>query len=487
LLHVTGGTDRDANRPLLAPAVTLGRLAFLPSIAGSALGLATLVLPPHPALFIIAAVALCWAVWVTLSRGDRYLTPSGLFAISAGIFLGAGSLYLGILGSETWDLGEIRDLAVVTLVTTLLTDAVIIGFSLAYRTAWPTQEWTRRAKEERTTTGAFKPPTHFELKALLLIAGSKVPMIESLGPTISPAMGLVGVLMISLGFSSLRQRIRWAGDAIIAFVAVVVPAVWIATVFKGYGRLTLAGLAFAVLAAWNLVRPARFQKLALVLALPGMLLVMGEARRNMDNDDPRRVHTEATTGAGLESVYNPLETLAIVVNHHPVDDEKPVGPRYGATFVNTLLLPIPRSWWEHKPKGFGAELTESLRPNIANTGHSMAALAPGEWYANFGWFGFGLMPLVLGWVLARWDRWHARLAAAPFSHPADWYSAVTLLCIMSSIGEIYWVGTFTFFSRGGLAAVFAWALTRLSIRRVAVRPSTAPYRHVPPLAAGSRT
>ena len=70
------------------------------------------------------------------------------------------------------------------------------------------------------------------------------------------------------------------------------------------------------------------------------------------------------------------------------------------------------------------------------------------------------------------------MALSDFSNPADWYTAVTLLCIMSSIGEIYWVGTFTFFNRGGLAACFAWGLARLSIRRGATAP-TARNRSTP--------
>lgn len=129
-------------------------------------------------------------------------------------------------------------------------------------------------------------------------------------------MGLAGILMISLGFSSLRQRIRWGGDLVIALLAVLVPAYWLTTIYTGYGRLSLAGTGFAVFAAWNIMRPMRLQKVILLLALPGLLIYMGESRRELQNKDPRRETQEAGVGVGLESMYDPIETLTQITVEH---------------------------------------------------------------------------------------------------------------------------------------------------------------------------
>ena len=465
MVHVN---DREvlANRPPVLEEARRGRLVFLPTVVAGSMSALAMLLPPRIGLFLVAGLTIVWAYWVTLTRGNQYLTPSGIFAIAAGIFLGAGSLYLGLLGSDFLTDGDLRDTAVIVLVTTMATDAVCVAISIKRRVHWPARGPAAATKDERTALRAsFRSPAQFEAKGIALVVVSKLPMIVALGDAISPALGLVGILMLSLGFSSLRQRIRWAGDAVIALLALVVPAYWISTVYSGYGRLSLAGMGLAVFAAWNIMRPLRLQKVALVLALPGLLLFMGESRRELQNKDPRRETQEAGVGVGLESVYNPIETLTQITVEHDFPGGTSVGPRYGATFVNTLLLPVPRSWWPGKPKGFGAELTELILPSLVSIGHSMAALSQGEWYANFGWPGLLMMPLAIGWFLARCDGWHAGIIRTGFTDPHTWYSTVTLLCIMSSIGEIFWVGTFTFFNRGGLAAVFAAAIAAFSVRR----------------------
>lgn len=465
MVHVSDRVEM-ADRPPLLDETRTGRLVFMPTVVAAALGAVALLLPARPGMFLVAAVTIAWACWVTVIRGNRYLTPSGLFAIAAGIFLGAASLYLGLLGSDIASDGDLRFTVVVVLVTTMATDAVCLAISIKRHVSWPSRDPVPTTRQGWIAKQAsFRPPAHFELKGIALVLVSKVPAIRALGDAISPALGLAGILMISLGFSSLRQRIRWGGDLVIALLAVLVPAYWLTTIYTGYGRLSLAGTGFAVFAAWNIMRPMRLQKVILLLALPGLLIYMGESRRELQNKDPRRETQEAGVGVGLESVYNPIETLTQITVEHDFPGGRSVGPRYGATFVNTLLLPIPRAWWPGKPKGFGAELTEVLLPSMVNIGHSMAALSQGEWYANFGWPGLLMMPFAIGWFLARCDGWHASIVRSGFADPHTWYSTVTLLCIMSSIGEIFWVGTFTFFNRGGLAAVFAAAIAAFSLRR----------------------
>ena len=363
-----------ATRPAVLDETRTGRLVFLPTLAAGALGAVAMVLPPRAGMFMVAAVTITWACWVTLSRGNRYLTPSGLFAIAAGIFLGAGSLYLGLLGSDIVTDSELQLTVVLVLVTTMATDAVCLAISIKRQVHWPTREQRPVTDEDRITHRAsFGSPTHFELKGIAIVLISKLPVIEALGDAISPALGLVGVLMLALGFSSLRQRIQWAGDAVVALLAIVVPAWWILSIYSGYGRLSLAGMGFAVFAAWNIMRPVRLQKVVLLLALPGLLLYMGESRRELQNKDPRRITQQAGVGVGLESVYNPIETLAEITLEHDHAGGESVGPRYGATFVNTLLLPLPRSWWPGQPKGFGASPTRlELTPNVVK----LPVLAP---------------------------------------------------------------------------------------------------------------
>src|SRR5690606_13624803 len=121
-----------------------------------------------------------------------------------------------------------------------------------------------------------------------------------------------------------------------------------------------------------------------------------------------------------------------------------------------------------------------FEPQMVRSAHSMASLMHGEWYANFGYLGLPLMVVVIGWLLVRMDRWHARLAWSTFERDHDWWSLAILVCLVSALGELYWVGSFTAFARGGMAAG-AVAITRIvALRRHGPRTR---WRPLPPAAS----
>ena len=171
-------------------------------------------------------------------------------------------------------------------------------------------------------------------------------------------------------------------------------------------------------------------------------------------------------GDGLASVYSPLETWARIIEPKPGDEAAKLGPRFGETFLFTFYLPIPRGVWEDKPAGFGAELTEVFEPDLVDDNHSMAALVHGEFFANFGYLGLLILIPAAGCFLAVLDRTHNRLVESRLSTTASWWSAATLLCICGSLGDLYWVGTFMIYARGGLAALVVWMVGKLSTGRV---------------------
>lgn len=446
---------------------TLNGTAYLPRLAAMLAGLAVLLVPDHKvALQSLSVVACTYALYVVGTRGRSYLSPSGVFFLSSGVFVGLASHYLAQVGSVN-DLGQLRDWAVVVFLVTVACDVVVVTLLIRWRTAWPHR---RRSVEARPVPTS---PVNFQVRALVLLGLSQVPMVKSAAGPIATASGLAGIMMLVLAASSRRVRMRWHGDLLLVALAVVAPLIWVKLEFQGGGRLTLAGLGIASLLAWNLVRPRRFQKVAVVLAIPAFLVFAGlnRSQHNHRDTDSKSV---LSSGEGLDSMYGPLDTWTELVTADPAEQTRvgaaSSGPRYGKTFLSTLLLPVPRSWWEHKPKGFGAELTTILRPTLLRekriaANHSMAALSEGEWYVNFGYAGLVMMPLALGWFLAALDRAHVRLCEGGLADPDDWWRATILVAMVASLGDLFWVGTFTFFARGGLAAIIAWLVWQLSTRR----------------------
>lgn len=469
----------DAPAPEHRPAIvrpTDGRAfgpvppVFLPHTLAMLAGILVALIPdPRLALEALAVVSGIYALYVVGTRGRAFLTPSGVYFLASGVFVGLASHYLAEVGSIN-DLSVLRDWAVVAFTTTTATAMVLTGFSIRWNLEWPSRA-DLRAGEARAVP---RTPETFWLVAVSMVALSQAPPVRALNITIATAVGLAGVVMLVLVASSRRVKMRWHGDLLIVAMAVVIPVVWIQLEFEGGGRLTLAGMGIASLLAWNLVRPRRIQKVAVVLAIPVFLIFSGLNR--VDKDGGRQVSGRSVlaSGEGLSSMYGPLDTWTELVTIDQVRLEHtragPIGPRYGQTFLNTLFLPIPRSVWEHKPLGFGAELTRILRPSLLrekriSEEHSMAALITGEFYVNFGLFGLVLLPLVMGAFLAVLDRAHLRLARSGLRTSDDWWRATILVCLVTSLGDLFWVGSFTFMARGGMAAIMAWIVWRFSTRR----------------------
>lgn len=443
---------------------------FLPHTLAMLAGLFVAVIPdPRLALEVLAVVSGVYALFVVGSRGRAFLTPSGVYFLASGVFVGLASHYLAEVGSVN-ELSVLRDWAVVAFTTTTATGMVLTALSVRWNLVWPSRA-DLLAGEARTVP---RTPETFWLVAVAMVAVSQVPLVRTLNITLATAVGLAGVVMLVLVASSRRVKMRWHGDIVLVAMAIVIPVVWIQLEFEGGGRLTLAGMGIASLLAWNLVRPRRIQKVAVVLAIPVFLIFSGLNR--VDKDGGREVSSKSvlTSGEGLSSMYGPLDTWTelVTIDHTTLEHTRagPIGPRYGQTFLNTVFLPIPRSVWEHKPLGFGAELTRILRPTLLrekriSDEHSMAALINGEFYVNFGLFGMVLLPVVMGAFLAVLDRAHLRLAVSGLRSADDWWRATILVCLVTSIGDLFWVGSFTFMARGGMAAIMAWIVWRFSTRR----------------------
>ena len=84
------------------------------------------------------------------------------------------------------------------------------------------------------------------------------------------------------------------------------------------------------------------------------------------------------------------------------------------------------------------------------------------------------MPLAFGWVVALIDRRHAAIVNEEQTTIDSWWRMVVLVCLVASMGDLYWGGTFTFFTRGGMAALVALMMWKFSTRRTSVTAAPSP-------------
>jgi hypothetical protein len=423
---------------------------------------------PRTGMWFLFGVSASYGLGMVAFRGRGYLVPSGVYFLASGVFIGLASFYL--LQAEPFNTyEELRTWGVVAFVTTVATGMVVTALSIRWQLAWPSS----RQLKARGSNVSTPPPVHFHLIAVFMVFLGLHPGLEALNKAVADALGVVGVMMLVLAASSRRLRMRWYGDIAWVAIALIVPAVYLVLSFDGGGRLTIAGLGVACLTAWNLIRPRPIQKVLVVLAIPLFLLYSGIDRLNEDNRKVGESRDVIASGDGLESMYSPLDTWTELATVS--DDElrrtgaADIGPRWGTTFLTTAALPVPRSVWEDKPKGFGAELTEILRPTLLREKriaeeHSMAGLVTGEFFVNFGLYGLVVLPFVIGWFLAKLDQAHLRLSRTGLRNVDDWWKATILVCLVTSLGDLFWVGTFTFLARGGMAALVAFVLWRFTTR-----------------------
>ena len=456
--------------------VTAGSLFFVPRLIWILLSFGTLLIPsPRAALLTLSAITLAWTIYVVRATGGPYLVPSSAMFLSAGVFVGFAAYYLVTLDAYT-PYTELRVTAQIVFALTAVMEMVCSAMSIRYRT-----EWTVPSVEEDRES-EFRAPRQFVFKGLILVAISRIPPLIKLNSELAYAIGLAGIFILVLNSLVLRKRIKWGGDLAVVAVGLLVPVAWVSLAFSGGGRLTVAGLGIAVASLWNLIKPRdRFK--VLVLAMMPIFMIAAGLNRADSIKAKYGVEEAGSTiggGKGLYSVYDPLDRFATIVTNPEYPSGRTIGPRYGATFVNAFMMPIPRSLWKGKPLGFGAEVTQVMDPSLMRIGQSFASLAFGEWYADFGWFGVIAMPFVFGWFLARLDRWHARVSKARFATDDDWWSTVVLMCLVSSLGDLYWGGTFTFYTRGGMAALVTLGMWKLSTARkvsvVGVKPAQRLHR-----------
>lgn len=225
------------------------------------------------------------------------------------------------------------------------------------------------------------------------------------------ASGVVGLLLVDPGpgYSASLTYFAVEGLFAVGFLSMVLLAahrlnrlplalaltlslllIYTFVIHDGGGRLRIAALGVAMLAALSLRFRTHLIKLAIILALPLALLVLAWERVR---------YIESTQGTpsdstGFESLITPLWSFSRVLHATSTQSfdllwglsfSTPVAPLLGNPFPNI--------------EPFGYMVAHITKPWITNPEYSDAAHFSGEFLMNFGFLGLVLYPLAVGLLL----------------------------------------------------------------------------------------
>lgn len=407
---------------------------------------------------VVSVLAFAFGVWVFWRHGGRQVTAVGVYSLSSAAFVG----YAGVYWLREDGLQLPGSLLVATCVGYF---SHVVMYALYWR-RWrtpPTRAATAPPEVSRWAAQAGV------LLVLTCIACARVwPVLKLL----TDAGAFVGVVLFAAGLSSRSAGPRLAGRRVLAVGGAVL--LYVQAVFDGYGRLTVVGLATAVAIVLCTRFGTRAVKTAMLFGAPVAVIALGEIRSAARQALYPGVPDDSTVDS-VSSMVVPLQTFARLLSSTDT-----IGAGDGSTFLATTVIFVPRLLWAGKPLGFGAELTRILEPQLISTGHSMAALASGEWFYNWRWAGLALMIPVVGIAVRAVDRLLSAASHAPLDTRRRLLALVAAAVAVAGIADYVWVGSFVYVARTGARLLVVLALlvycvagARLSARtRRAAPPAT---------------
>jgi hypothetical protein len=409
----------DAPRSAWRPIVGLGWLA---------LGVIGLLAAPAwggdgdygPGQTIIATLGLLFGAWVFWTHGGRHVTAAGVYSLASGIFCGYAGLWWLNHQGDRFEPALFQATAIAYFVHV----AMFILF------------WTRsdsHYRREPLPRGSAASSTWAVNLGLALVIGSAV--ISQVRPTsIAATVAFAGVVLLAAGLAVKPGGNRLPVGRLLLVVLAL--GLYVAAFFNGFGRLTVVGLGVAVTIVFATRARGRAVKLAVIAGAPIAVSFLTTIREDLANS--------ASTPDMASSVESPLETFARLLSGSAFASGD------GSTFWATATAWVPRSVWPEKPLGFGAVLTRILEPEMAASGHSMAALDLGEWFYNWRWAGLGAMVLVTGWLVRWLDRRAAAVFFGNFEQRRDLLALAAVAIVVGGLADLAWVGSFTYVTRIGV-------------------------------------
>lgn len=379
-----------------------------------------------------SALAIGFGVWAFWRHGGRQVTGAGVYSLASAVFVGyAGLWWLNHDGSN------------LSASLFAATSAGYLTHIAAYFLFWHRQsEEINYAPIQLASPPVSVWSTRIGLSTLLASI-----VLSFVAPGLSvgyKASAFAGILLFTLGLALRPRGVRF-GLLHLGLVTAAIAA-YVVTIFNGFGRLTVVTLCTACAMAVASRFKGRRVKLAMLVGVPLVALVLSRIRAATVD---ALYGSAAGRSQGGGSIESPLATFGRLIERSDL-----FAPGHGSTFWASATLYIPRSAWPGKPNGFGTVLTSIFEPQLLSVGHSMAALSTGEWYFNWGWIGVAAMVPALGISVQLIDRTLMRSLRRRLDTRRNLVLLAIAITLGAGLGDLVWVGTFTYAARTGFSVIF---------------------------------
>lgn len=392
---------------------------------------------PRAALIVSSVASTALGLTIFFNHGGSHVTATGVYGLSSAVFVGFAGLFVANDHNYLVD-GYTVAAAVSSYVTN-----VLLYYIFLRRTSH------RAPMQPRQTLGAAPLKVilrGIKIGSVLLFLALLIATLDVRLYPVSSSFAYTGALLVggSLMFYNTSGQRGFYAPLLIPLTFVPI-AIYVVTFFNGLGRLNVATL---LLALGLMAQPSegkRRLKAALVVGTVLCLVIFAAVRSRQEA--PGMSSEARSKGRGISSAVSPLATYAELLRRD--NDGLDIGAGYGSTFVAATVFWIPRQVWSSKPIGFGALLTAKLSPELQQSEVSLAALAQGEWFYNFGPPGLLLMVVALGVLLPMFDRGLASVRRSGVRSIDDLLRLVLRLIVVVGLADYVWVGSFTFSARAG--------------------------------------
>jgi hypothetical protein len=376
----------------------------------------------HPAaLRLVSITSIVFGLWVFLNHGGPWITAAGIYSLGMAVF---GGFAGASLAYSTPDAVRWLDLYASLLVLT----THLATWALFWRSSDTAFHSVRHHVDVRREVVRWG----LSIGTCLLLFGAALSALGASAGPLPASTAYAGALLAAVSALARGNRRHIHGIIGVA-VSGLLFAAYIGLLFTGFGRLVVAGLGTAIVMAGGRFILPRSAKQILLFAIVPALVVFGGIR-----------DTRYDVVRGLGSVTQPLTVFGDVIDESRAGA---ISTTPGSTFIVAAVAQVPGAWWGSKPEGFGTVLTRHFQPELLRINHSMAALAHGEWWWNFGWTGMIMMVPVIGLALRWLDGRLAQAYKAPLTTRRSLLLLVMTATASAGLLDLFWVGLFTYSAR----------------------------------------
>ena len=377
-------------------------------------------------IYFSAALSIAAGVRGFVGHGRSLVTATGLFSLSASIFIGYSGFLL-LQNSRMEPFLQYVALAVAAGLT-----AQVITTMLA---------WKDGGGAARTAPSYNRASSVWMVRAgllgLVLATALLVAMPDWHSLAEASAFTAICILSAGLVFRADARILSWSS------VWVAGGLILYAEFFhSGAGRLRLVALACSLAVIYGLRFQRRSLKFFVIALLPLALIWLANDRLALQES----LAAGASEGrTGLESMVAPLEVLSLLLHSF---HEQGFTPAYGYNLLSVPAMAIPETLWASQPQALGYELVMLVDPAKYGDGQfSTVASWVGEGIFNFGWWGLPVVIVFASVVLRFLDSLLQVRLSGDYTPLIRMLGVVLVAMLIGAIADYTWSGVHTYSAR----------------------------------------